>query len=320
MEERERVDPVEDRDATLSEPKPAAAGGQSNWRARLRQAGEATRAVGAVAATKAVEIGSDAVDKGKQLGAQTGARLEDAGLKESAGQLGSTVKRNGSQALQRVTVASKKVGQEARTSVGAVTPASRYAPERVSEDTKVRGAPHVWALWAVGGWAGVHRLVDSDNRNPAWRRLAFAATVVTAVVVLLIIVTQLVGSTPGVLLRAFVVDLMFGRVDSWSEAVAEFRSNSQRHALRAALLTGAIALSILALMLVWLSEAYWVAKWTRQRKRDNQARKDASLRQQRENAIAPTSGADAESDREPGVPAQLSPTDTPRPSTPPGPT
>ena len=290
-------------DGAATEPA-ATDGTESGWKARLRKAGAAAMATGAVAASKAKDLSADALDKGKELSADLGATLDESGLKDSARQAGSTVARTGGQALGQAATTGKELTTTARANAGALTPGSRYAPERVTQDTKVRGAPHVWALWAVGGWLGVHRFADGANRKRAWRRVTIATLLAVAVTVLAVGLINLVGATPGSLVRAFVVDVAAGRVDSWSDAVAEFRSNAERQLWKAAILGGVIVVGVSTIFLFWLREAFWVAKYTKGEKRLNQQRKEDALRQQRELASAPAGQVTAAAEQAKGLPAQ----------------
>lgn len=281
----------------------ASTGSESVWKARLRKAGTAAMATGAVAASKAKDLSADALDKGKELSADLGAKLDESGLKDSARQAGSTVARTSGQALGHAATTGKELTSTARAKAGELGPGSRYAPERVTHDTKVRGAPHVWALWAVGGWLGVHRFADGANRKGAWRRVTIATLLAVAVTVLAVLLINVVGATPGSLARAFGIDVAAGRVGSWSEAVDEFRSNAERQLWRAAALGAVIVVGVSVIFLFWLREAFWVAKYTKGKKRLNQQRKEEALRQQRELAAAPA-GQVAAAEQTKGLPAQ----------------
>lgn len=282
----------------------ASTGAEAGWKARLRKAGTAAMATGAVAASKAKDLGADAIDKGKELSADLGVKLDESGLKDSARLAGSSVARTSGQALEHAATTGKELTSTARAKAGELTPTSRYAPERVTHDTKVRGAPHVWALWAVGGWLGVHRFADGANRKGAWRRVTIATLLAVAVTVLAVVLINLVGATPGSLARAFGIDIAAGRVGSWSEAVDEFRSNAERQLWRAAALGAVILVGVSAIFLFWLCEAFWVAKYTKGKKRLNQQRKEDALRQQRELANPPAGHFTAASEQTKGRPAQ----------------
>lgn len=245
-------------------------------------------------AGKARDYGARAIDKTRQsaTGVQQWTQQQDwRGVTQRTVE---GVKRTGQQVAQGAGVVAASSTHAVREHGAKLSPGSRYHPDRVRPDTKVRGAPGVWLTWLTLGWAGVHRLapqVETANaRSHFMRRFAVFLLAVFAVVVGGNLLLARIGAAPQELLGAFGLDFAAGNVTSVDEAIAEARNNAIDYAVSSGMILGLIFLSVLAVLAYWAKDVFWVFQHTRARKRENHLRKEEALHLQAEMGVLPGSG------------------------------